>query len=164
MAGRKYQIDTPNGSVQHLSEEQLVIAGISAELAAASEGCSRIARMRPEISGAQWRGVVAGTAEELGFLADRIHDTRIALQAYIAENGGDPDAPTRRELAAVRKKEQMDKRDGISGALYAAAIALSAHQTLGPVWSYVGAGALTAAALIVARFTPVRPQAPKVAP
>lgn len=105
MAGKKYQIDTPNGSVQHLSEEQLVIAGISAELAAASESCSRIARMRAEIGGAQWRGVVAGTAEELGFLADRIHDTRIALQAFAAENSGDPDAPTHRELQVAKERK-----------------------------------------------------------
>jgi len=128
VGGKLVQIPTPNGGTQFLSEEQLVIAGIGSELAAAADGCTRIAGMRAEIGGAQWRGVVAGTAEELGFLADRIHDTRRALQAFAEEYGdGSTTASTRRDIA-TRKERNMNRFQrifmGLAGFCGAAAGAL----------------------------------------
>ena len=102
MANRSITINTPNGSIQHLSEEQLVIAGLATELAAAAESYRRIAGMRDEVGSAQWVGLVSGTAEESGFLADRIHDARRALQAYCDEHRGDISTPTRRDISVRR--------------------------------------------------------------
>lgn len=124
--GKTIAIPTPNGGIAHLTEEQLVVAGIGAELAASADSCTRTARVRYEVGSAQWAGVIAGLEEELGILGDRVHDARRALRAWREEQQepGSTFAPTRRDIAV--KRAPLSRRLAVAMTALAALVAAAA--------------------------------------
>lgn len=150
MAGDEYITPTEFPA----SPAQAALDDTNQRLAEALSLGRRVARDFERLTSDQRTRVAAGLAREYRRLS-----LSIAINANVLEDlsaGRDP--TTWDDFPAVngRKDRRMNKLDGLSGFLFTSAAALAAHETFGPIWSKVGAGALALAAYIVARLTPVK--------
>lgn len=138
------------------SPAQAALDDTNQRLAEALSLGRRVARDFERLTSDQRTRVAAGLAREYRRLS-----LSIAINANVLEDlsaGRDPTTWDDFPAVTGRKDRRMNKLDGLSGTLFAGASALLASDTLGPIWSKIAAGALTLAAVIVARLTPVKAQ------